>query len=273
MKCCISQEKKNSNRVKYPVSFLYLVCIAFVLVIVPGGKTQAQLGKNSQEVWPSTDVYYRINQKFRLYATAAATRMEESSYSDGAIGLFVDYFTFPLTKIKLFRPNHADSLPGKFMWLRGGYQYSATPPSAEDPFKENMLVTEANARYYLPFDVLLTWKNRFDWRINNGEFSSRYRPRLMLEKDLRTEYLFFTANGFVEYFANFGNGSVNRLRTQFGVELRVTKRMNYEVFWNHQFANDPEIQQVDAFGMTLKFYLDKTDFKHKKKDKPKKEEL
>ena len=77
----------------------------------------------------------------------------------------------------------------------------------------------------------------------------------------------FTANGFAEYFINFGNAPVNRLRTQLGVEIRVTKHINYEVFWNHQFANQPEIQEVDAFGMCLKIYMDKKDkiFKKKKK--------
>ena len=267
----LSQQQVNCKLQFLPALYPYTICIAVLLSALTGSKVYAQLRDNAQEVWPSADVYYRINQKFRLYGTVAATKMDESSYSDGAIGLFVDYFTYPLTKIKIFRPNHADSLPGKFLWLRGGYQYSATPPSSKDPFKENMLVTEANARYYLPFEILLTWKNRFDWRINNGEFSTRYRPRLVLERDLHTEYLFFTATGFVEYFANFGNGTVNRLKTQLGFELRVTKKINYEMFWNHQFPNDPEIPEVDAFGMTFKLYLDKQEFKHKKKDKQQKE--
>jgi Protein of unknown function (DUF2490) len=228
-------------------------------------QAMAQLALRTQEVWPSIDVYYKLNPKFRLYGTAGGTKLEESSYTDGAIGVFVDYFTFPFTHI--LRPNHAEDLPGKFVWLRGGYQYSATPPSAEDPFKESMIVTEANLRFYLPYSILLTSRNRFDWRFNNGNFNSRYRPRLALEKDLRTEFMTFTANGFVEYFINFGNYQVNRWRTQLGIEIRVTKHINYEVFWNHQFANQPEIQEVDAFGMSLKIYLDRQEKLFKKKKK------
>ena len=216
--------------------------------------SRAQAARNAQEVWPSIDAYYRINPKFRIYGTAGGTKLDESSYTDGAIGVFVDHFTFPFTKI--LRPNHAEDLPGKFLWVRAGYQYSATPPSAEDPFKESMIVTEANVRYYLPYIMLLTWKNRFDWRFNSGDFNARYRPKLAIEKDLHTDFLFFTATGSIEYFANFGNGAVNRLRTQIGVEFKVTKMINYEVFWNHQYEHPPEIQTVDAFGMTLKIYLE-----------------
>jgi Protein of unknown function (DUF2490) len=242
--------------------------ISFIFLAVPG---MAQLSKKAQEVWPAIDTYYRLNQKFRMYGTLAGTKLNESSYSEGALGLFLDYFTYPPKVMNTVFNNRNDSLPGKFLWLRFGYQYSATPPSEKDPFKESMLVTEANTRAYLPFNMLLTFKNRFDWRIHNGEFKSRYRPRLMLERDLRTEFLTFTASGFLEYYANFGNSAVNKWRTQLGVELRVLKRMNYEIFWNHQFEQLPEVQEVDAFGMTLKFYLDKSYFKEpvfsKKKNK------
>jgi Protein of unknown function (DUF2490) len=211
------------------------------------------------------DVYYRVNPRLRIYGTIGGTKLEESSYSDGAVGVYVDYFTFPIGIRQLFQLNHNDSLPGKFLWLRAGYQYSATPPSSEDPFKESMIVTEANVRFYLPFQILSTFKNRFDWRINNGEFKSRYRPRIVLERDLKTEFLTFTAYGFVEYFANFGNSSVDRLRTQLGIELRITRLLNYEVFWNHQFENQPEVQSVNAFGMTGKLYLSMKEKTKKKK--------
>ncbi len=241
---------------------IFLRFLVFSFLFTTGKECLAQVSRNAQEVWPAVDAYYKIDPKFRIYATAGGTKRESSNYTDGAIGIFVDYFTFPFTKI--FRPDHADSLPGKFLWLRGGYQYSATPPSAEDPFKESTIVTEANGRYYLPYKMLLTWKNRFDWRIKNGDFNARYRPKLMVERDLKTAYLFFTVTGSAEYFANFGNGAVNRFRVQIGTEIKVTRIINYEVFWNHQFAHQPEIQEVDAFGMTLKIYMARKEKKDKK---------
>ena len=51
---------------------------------------------------------------------------------------------------------------------------------------------------------------------------------------------------------------------QLGTEIKVTKIINYEVFWNHQFSHQPEIQEVDAFGMTLKIYLTRKEKKDKK---------
>jgi hypothetical protein len=156
------------------------------------------------------------------------------------------------------------------MWLRGGYQYTASPREAENPFKEHTFVTEANARAYLPLKFLGTIKNRFDWIFRDNDFNVRYRPRIILERDMKTEYLFFTASAFVEYFIYFGQANLNRFRTQIGVEMRVTKRMNYEVYWNHQFSNSPDVAINDAFGMSFKFYLNRGEkiFHFKKKNQP-----
>jgi hypothetical protein len=46
-----------------------------------------------------------------------------------------------------------------------------------------MLVTEANLRFYLPPKVMLTVKNHFDWRLKKGDFSVRYQPRIILDRD------------------------------------------------------------------------------------------
>lgn len=270
---CYDDSLKHNHFISTNLKAGYFRRIGLAFLILAGTlqESKSQLALKSQEVWPSIDAYYRINPKFRVYGTVGGTKLEESSYTDGAVGVYLDYFTYPVTN--LLRPNHAEGLPGKFLWLRAGYQYSATPPSAEDPFKESMIVTEGNMRFYLPYTMLLTFKNRFDWRIKNGDFNTRYRPRVMLEKDLHTEFLTFTASGFAEYFLNFGNSAVNRLRTQLGIEIKVLKHVNYEVFWNHQFSNQPEIQEVDAFGMTLKIYLDHKDIKDsmEKKKKAKKD--
>jgi hypothetical protein len=220
---------KNKETKFLPKKGLLIAISSLILCCLGNSFTgYSQISSNAQEVWPSVDAYLMLNQKWRLYGTTAATKKGGSSYADGALGFFADYFTTPPGFVQKWKPLRSDSLPGKFLWLRFGYQYSATPPSSEDPFKESVLVTEANSRFYLPYKMLLTVKNRFDWRFKNEEFNLRYRPRVTVERDMRTEFMTFTAYGNMEYFGNFGNGQVDRFRTQLGVELRVTKHMNYE---------------------------------------------
>lgn len=212
-----------------------------------------QLARKAQEVWPSIDTYYKINDRLRLYGTMAGTKKDSTNYTDGSLGLFLDVFAFPvLSKI---RGAHLEELPGKYFRLRAGYQYSAAPPNSEDPFRESLFVLQFDGRAVLPYATLLTLRNRFDFRFKGENFSARYRPRLTLEKDFHTEFLFFTISTFGEYYVNFDGNDLNRFRYQLGFEFKITRHIGYESFWNHQFANEPGVGSVNAFGMTLKFYL------------------
>jgi len=84
--------------------------------------------------------------------------------------------------------------------------HSSSPPESADPFKENTIVTEANLRYHLPYEILVTNKNRFDFGTIEGHFQPSYRARLTFEKDFHTEYLYFTPNIYGEYYAYFNGG-------------------------------------------------------------------
>lgn len=238
-------------------SFKKLSFAFWTLVFSAGISTEvlAQLGSKSQEVWPAVDVYYRLNQRSRFLATLSGTKLDNSTYADGGFGFFYDHFTFPPRFTQKFLPHRNDSLPGKYLWLRLGYQFSNSSKDAEDEIDNHTLVTEVNSRTYLPGKFLGTLRNRLDWQFLNGDFQARYRPRVIFERDFKTEYMFFTFRSFAEYFAYFGNSDLNRFRAQFGVEIKVAKNLDYEVYWNHQFKYGNEQDAVDAFGMNLKFYF------------------
>lgn len=87
------------------------------------------------------------------------------------------------------------------------------------------------------------------------------------ETGYKNRLSFFTSSAFVEYFAYFGNSNLNRFGTQMGGEMRVTKHLNYEAYWNLQFSNSPDLAINDAFGMSLKFFFKgDNEFKVKKKN-------
>ncbi len=238
-------------------SFRKLSVAFWTAVFLSGvsAEAQAQLGHKSQEVWPALEAYYRLNPRSRFLVTLSGTKLDNTSYADGGFGVFYDHFTFPPRFAQKFLTHRTDSLPGKYLWLRGGYQFSNSSKNAEDEVDNHTLVTEVNSRTYLPGKFLGTIRNRVDWQFINGDFQARYRPRVILERDFRTEYMFFTFRSFAEYFAYFGNSDLNRFRVQFGVEIKVARNLDYEVYWNHQFKYDQKPDAVDAFGMNLKFYL------------------
>lgn len=228
-----------------------LIIISFLLLIQTKLFAQEEIPP-SEEVWPELNAFYSFNAKYRLFAMASGTKIEKSYYSDGAFGIHLDYFKSYQAKRTLGK---YDSLKNRLLRVRVGYLYGTTPPSSEDPFKEHTILTETNSSFPLPYQFLITAKNRFDWRILDGDFLPRYRPRLTLERDFKTLYLTFNAYIYGEYFWNFGRNNVNRWRLCGGAEIRVTRNINFEWYYLYQFKNSPDVGKVNAIGLVLKAYF------------------
>ncbi len=221
-----------------------------------------------QEVWPEINLFYKLNNKFRIYALYSATKLKNSSYTDGGWALYLDYFALPNIRKKLSMEVR-DSTRGYYLWLRAGYMYSTTPADSKDPFKLHTFVAEANLQFHLPYEILLTNKNRFDLRFIEGVFEPRYRPRLTLEKDLHTAYMYFTPNIYAEYFAYFGEKGFNRFRVSAGIQTKVTKHIEFETYFLHEFDNGERVEGLNAMGFSLKFYLKRKEVKEKLSKKKK----
>lgn len=122
----------------------YKKLIFFIIILLCSRQLVAQDSSGTkQEVWPEVNLFYKLNSKFRVYANYSASKLKNSSYTDGGFGIYLDYFTAARAREKLGF-NTRDSTAGYYLWLRAGYLHSSTPPESEDPFKENTFVTEAS---------------------------------------------------------------------------------------------------------------------------------
>ena len=65
----------------------------------------------------------------------------------------------------------------------GSYRYGASH-SESDPFEEHQIVLEQTAGFPMPAGFMLAVHNRGDLRSLNSDFSSRYRPRLRIERQV-----------------------------------------------------------------------------------------
>ena len=226
----------------------------------------------SQQVWPQLNIAYKINEKFRFSVRFQTTRPKnsENDEGDGNAKVTLDYFALPWLRGKKIAEALNDSIRGSYLWLRLGYFYRGSPEDAEKPTTENTIITEANGRFNLPLDILLTDKNRLDWRIVNGEFMPRYRARLTFQKDMHTEYLQFTPYVYGEYFLDFKNSGADKFRLCGGTELKVAKDLNFEVYYLYQFDNGKDVNALKAVGFSLNFHFNRHDadklFSKKKKN-------
>ena len=158
------------------------------------------------EVWPEIDWYFPLKERFRLFVMAK----EERSGEEGK-------------GFKTYVGGHLDYFFTKHWLLRGGYQYGFSSGSG-DPFKEHRFLLELTYSKDLPQKFAVHDRNRQESRIVNGDFSTRFRNRLRLEREFShgKRSLIPYASGEIFYDTRFD--AFNRYHLNADLEFRFKKR-------------------------------------------------
>jgi hypothetical protein len=216
---------------------------------------RAQENTTKKEFWPEVDVYITIKPKVRLFLLGTVSKSVEDGELRNAQGYEAQIGV------------HVDYIPNKHVILRTGYRFGSAVGSNDDPFKEHRLLTEQTLRQLLPGDLLLSDRNREDFRFINGDFSFRYRNRVTLEREV---HLFKgrTITPYVsgEVFYDTRYDTWNRNRFAIGIQqslirgplrkmLLPKRQVILDLYYMRQNDSRSDIQHVHAIGAALAFYF------------------
>jgi Protein of unknown function (DUF2490) len=237
------------------VARISVLLVFFFLLFTATSPAIAQESTTRNEFWPEVDVYIKVKPKVRLYLIGTISKsiedgeLRNAQGYEGQIGVHVDY------------------IPNQHIILRTGYRYGTAVGSNSEPFKEHRLLTEQTLRKLLPGDVLLSDRNREDFRFVNGDFSFRYRNRVTLEREV---HLFKgrTITPYVsgEIFYDTRHNTWNRNRYAVGVQhsllrgplrkmLLPERQIILDLYYMRQNDSRADIQHVNALGAALTFYF------------------
>ena len=225
--------------------------IAICLILCSAVDVVAQQPSDTRdELWPELDVYVPINEKYRLVFTGSVSKARETKDNfEAQLGAHVDYF-------------FSDRIT-----IRAGYRYGFSLGS-NDEFREHRLVTEASFRKRIKSSILLTDRNRQDWRWVNGDFSFRYRNRLTAEKEFRIAGRPITPYGSAEIFYDTRFSTFNRYRFASGVQIALRKIRSSEplllilrkervldIYYLRQEDTRSEPKHTNAIGVSLAIHF------------------
>jgi hypothetical protein len=166
---------------------------------------RAQEPTTRNEVWPSIEVYVNVKPKVRLYLLGTVSKAIE----DGEL--------FNAQTYEAQIGAHVDYIPNEHFILRAGYRYGRAVGNSDNGFREHRLLSEQILRKLLPGDLLLTDRNREDFRFITGDFSFRYRNRVMIEREfqvklplLRSRSITPYVSGEISYDTRFDTWNRNR---------------------------------------------------------------
>jgi hypothetical protein len=221
------------------------------MIACGSGKALAQ--ETRREFWPEFQGYVKINNVLRLRLVASLTRAQETGQNtEGLFEVDLDIGVKAFFREKLM--NLPDDQRGKYLTLRTGYAY--IPTLAEtDPAKEHRVVLEATARYPLPLDILVSDRNRGDLRWINGEFSTRYRNRLRIERDFAIRKFKFTPYAMGELFYDLRFDRWNRNEITVGTEVPLSSRAVIEGYFLRQHNSGSGTTRIYGFGVVFQWHF------------------
>jgi len=239
---------------------LVLISGLFLLVLLSGTRTiRAQESTTRDEVWPSIEVYINVKPKVRLYLLGTVSKAIE----DGEL--------FNAQSYEAQIGAHVDYIPNEHFILRAGYRYGRAIGNNDDGFREHRLLSEQILRKLLPGEILLTDRNREDFRFITGDFSFRYRNRVMIEREfqlnlplLRRRTITPYVSGEISFDTRFGIWNRNRYAVGVVQSLRrgpvlrtlLPKRgINLDLYLMRQNDSRSSPAHVNALGAGLVFHF------------------
>lgn len=204
----------------------------------------------STQFWPEVDTFVRLNESMRIYVPLSRTQEGiDDSDQDGTTGVYIDYYTSPIVTPYLVGPSNAAR--AHRLMLRAGYGYTAGDDGQP---ATNTLDVEGTARLDLPWELLLSDRNRFDLNFSGGVFDPRYRNRIRLERGVALGKSSLTPYVYGEFFYDFNDGAWLKTRVTAGVEVHVWERFVPEVYFQRDFGSGSS-GDVRGFGLVLSIYL------------------
>lgn len=223
-----------------------------LLVEIGGGIAEAQEPTTRNEFWPEINVYITLKPKLRLFLLGTVSKAVE----DGEI--------FNAQAFEAQFGAHLDYFPNKHIILRTGYRYGRS--LEDDSYREHRLLTEQTFRKMLPGDLLLSDRNREDFRFLKGDFSFRYRNRVTIEREFQLKRRTITPYVSGELFYDTRYGIWNRNRLNAGVQTSLRKgpilklllpkrQIVLDLYYTRQNDSRSSPSHVNALGAALAFYF------------------
>ena len=216
---------------------------------------RAQEPTTPKELWPEIDVYIDLKPKVRLNLLGTVSKSVEDGEFRNSEAYEAQFGA------------HIDYIPNEHVILRTGYRFGSSVGSNSDPFKEHRFLTEQTLRTLLPGGLLLSDRNREDFRFVNGDFSFRYRNRVTVEREFHpfkkrtiTPYV----SGEVFYDTRYGVWNRNRysvgvqtsLRRGSVMKMLLPKRqIILDLYYMRQNDSRSDTPHVNALGAALSFYF------------------
>lgn len=223
----------------------FLLMVLFLPI--PGLHAQDQ-----SKFWPEADVYLNLTSSSRLFFIAELNNDQDTRQVQGQFGPNLDFYLRALLRPRL---RDLDPAKSKLLTFRVGYRY--LPTLRGNGPTENRPIAELTARFQLPWSILLSDRNRFDFRFISGEaFSWRYRNRVSLQRNFTMHNYLFTPYVRGELFYDSRYDKIAKNAFTVGSIFPLTKRTEFQLYYEDQRdSGTSPVYHVRGAGLILGLFF------------------
>lgn len=225
------------------------MCLTFTAFQAPA--LCAQAPSTGGQGWYTGNVWVQFPRHVRFLATGELNAGTNYSYQQWIAGGGFAYQWKRVTRLDHLVNINSDKESRIVAGL--GYEHLWTDKEGTST-GEDRLVVLATPRYR-PFGRwLLEDRNRLEFRWVDGDYSTRYRNRLAVERDLLVHRFRFTPYAAAEIFYNFASGTVDEEQYEVGIQWPWRRVFMVETYYLYQHTSSAP-ENVNVFGVTLNVYL------------------
>ena len=172
--------------------------LALGLLAAAGCTVPAAGQSTGGQLRPEIGIYVQQGEMVRIEFVDSSTGNLSTHNWQGNFQVYVRTALKPVIRREL--RDRPDAYRNKYLSFRAGYRYR-TGLTPSDAVSENRGILELTSRYLLPWHLVVSDRNRGEFRFIKGQpFSTRYANRLQLERDISYHSFSFTPYVYDEIF-------------------------------------------------------------------------
>jgi len=211
----------------------------------------AQAQETPSDFLPEIDLYFKLNPNVQIYLQAKDDR-DGGDQHQATIGPSLQLYRKPLWSLKRLVVFDLDVTKSTPWMLESGYRV-ITAPDAPD---KNRLIEAVTFRFPLLHAILVGNRDRVDLDWQNGEFTWRFRNRLVFARMFTVRSLHFVPYAAWEPFYLSQYGKFATTDVYGGVAIPISKHVQFDAYYQHEnnTGKSPNSQR-NFVGLQLQLYF------------------
>jgi len=229
------------------------LCASVLLIALATATVSSQGQEPVSEFDPGFTFSFDLTRRLRFDVFTGREKSEELHSAKQKVGAGFSFRVKPLFRSFL---DHIDTDKKHVLTVAVAYEYSRASENNILSSIENKLMVDAIGRWEFPGKLLASDRNRVEFRWIDGDYSTRYRNRAMLERPFKvSKKITITPYGAAEAFWDARHDRWSKFEFTGGVQVPLFKRTSLDGYYSRAHCVTCADAHTNIYGLAFNIFL------------------